>query len=139
MIDMHGIDREMRLGFMIHDVSPLRRSAFVRRLKRLNATRSQWWVLACLALEDRMTRSQLAQELDLGKVAAGGAVDRFAKSRRLQREADATGQRVNRAFLEPKRKSLIARMRTVNRRLTSRSSADWPTRISRRPRPRSTR
>ena len=45
----HSIDWELRLGFLIHDVSRLRRSAFDRCLKPLNVTRSQWWVLAYLS------------------------------------------------------------------------------------------
>ena len=45
----HTIDWELRLGFLIHDVSRLRRSAFDRCLKPLNVTRSQWWVLAYLS------------------------------------------------------------------------------------------
>ena len=39
-------DWELKLGFLIHDVSRLRRSAFDRCLKPMNVTRSQWWVLA---------------------------------------------------------------------------------------------
>ena len=74
--DPHSIDWELRLGFLIHDVSRLRRSAFDRCLKPLNVTRSQWWVLACLSRDDGMTQSQLAEELDLGKVAVGGLIDR---------------------------------------------------------------
>ena len=76
----HTTDWELRLGFLIHDVSRLRRSAFDRCLKPLNVTRSQWWVLAYLSREDGMTQSQLAEELDLGKVAIGGLIDRLEKS-----------------------------------------------------------
>ena len=68
----HGIDWELRLGYLIHDVSRLRRSAFDRCMKPLNVTRSQWWVLAYLSREDGMTQSRLAEELDIGKVAIGG-------------------------------------------------------------------
>ena len=75
-IEPHSIDWELRLGFLIHDVSRLRRSAFDRCLKPLSVTRSQWWVLAYLSREDGMTQSQLAEELDLGKVAVGGLIDR---------------------------------------------------------------
>lgn len=115
--DTHSIDWELRLGFLIHDVSRLRRSAFDRCLKPLNVTRSQWWVLAYLSREDGMTQSQLAEELDLGKVAVGGLIDRLEKSGLVRREADATDRRVNRVFLEPKSKQLIARMRKVSHRL----------------------
>ncbi len=113
----HSIDWELRLGFLIHDVSRLRRSAFDRCLKPLNVTRSQWWVLAYLSREDGMTQSQLAEELDLGKVAVGGLIDRLEKSGLLRREADATDRRVNRVFLEPKSKQLIAKMRKVSHRM----------------------
>lgn len=113
----HTIDWELRLGFLIHDVSRLRRSAFDRCLKPLNVTRSQWWVLAYLSREDGMTQTQLAEELDLGKVAVGGLIDRLEKSGLLRREANATDRRVNHVFLEPKSKQLIAKMRKVSHRM----------------------
>ena len=117
MAELHTIDWELRLGFLIHDVSRLRRSAFDRCLKPLNVTRSQWWVLAYLSREDGMTQSQLAEELDLGKVAVGGLIDRLEKTGLLRREADASDRRVNRVFLEPKSKQLITRMRKVSHRM----------------------
>lgn len=117
MTELHTIDWELRLGFLIHDVSRLRRSAFDRCLKPLNVTRSQWWVLAYLSREDGMTQSQLAEELDLGKVAVGGLIDRLEKSGLVRREADAADRRVNRVFLEPKSKQLITKMRKVSHRM----------------------
>lgn len=116
----HSIDWELRLGFLIHDVSRLRRSAFDRCLKPLAVTRSQWWVLAYLSREDGMTQSQLAEELDLGKVAVGGLIDRLEKGGLVRREADAEDRRVNRVFLEPKSKQLVARMRKVSHRMNER-------------------
>ena len=108
------VDWELRLGFLIHDVSRLRRSAFDRCLKHLNVTRSQWWVLAYLSRKDGMTQSQLALELDLGKVAIGGLIDRLEKSDLVRREADASDRRVNRVFLQPQSKQLISKMRKVS-------------------------
>ena len=115
--DPHTTDWELRLGFLIHDVSRLRRSAFDRCLKPLKVTRSQWWVLAYLSREDGMTQSQLAIELDLGKVAVGGLIDRLEKAGLVRRDADAADRRVNRVFLEPKSKQLIAKMRKVSHRM----------------------
>src|SRR2546427_10678958 len=109
--DTHSIDWELRLGFLIHDVSRLRRSAFDRCLKPLNVTRSQWWVLAYLSREDGMTQSQLAEELDLGKVAVGGLIDRLEKSGLVRRDADASDRRGNPGSLEPKSKQWIAPVR----------------------------
>ena len=117
--DLHSIDWELRLGFLIHDVSRLRRSAFDRCMKPLNVTRSQWWVLAYLSRQDGMTQSQLAEELDLGKVAVGGLIDRLQKSGLVRRQADAADRRVNRVFLEPKSKALIAKMRKVSHRMNA--------------------
>jgi len=119
-------DWELRLGFLIHDASRLRRSAFDRCLKPLNVTRSQWWVLAYLSRQDGMTQSQLAEELDLGKVAIGGLIDRLQKSGLVRRDADASDRRVNRIFLEPKSKQLINRMRKVSHQLNQQILAGLP-------------
>lgn len=122
----HSVDWELRLGFLIHDVSRLRRSAFDRCLKPLNVTRSQWWLLAYLSREDGMTQSQLAVELDMGKVAIGGLVDRLEKAGLLRREPDGSDRRVNRVFLEPKSKQLIARMRKVSHKMNQLILANLP-------------
>src|SRR4029450_425263 len=96
--DTHSVDWELRLGFLIHDVSRLRRSAFDRCLKPLNVTRSQWCVLACVSGGDGLTQPQPAKELALGKVAIGGLIDRLEKAGLVRREADASDRRVNRVF-----------------------------------------
>ena len=109
-----GIDWELRLGYLIHDVSRLRRSAFDRCMKPLNVTRAQWWVLAYLSREDGMTQSRLAGELDIGKVAIGGLIDRLEKAGFLRREADPADRRMNRVFLQADGKQLVTSMRTIN-------------------------
>ena len=73
-------DLSRNFGFILNDVARLMRTRFDRRVKALGLTRSQWWVLAYLSREDGMTQSQLAEELDLGKVAVGGLIDRLEKS-----------------------------------------------------------
>ena len=111
------LDAYLRFGFLIHDVSRLRRIVVDRALKPLGITRSQWWVLAYLSREDGMTQSQLAEELDLGKVAVGGLIDRLEMSGLVRREADASDRRVNRVFLEAKSKQLVTKMRKVSHRM----------------------
>ena len=74
MAESYDVDWELRLGFLIHDVSRLRRSAFDRVLKPLNVTRAQWWMLAYLSREDGMTQSQLA----VGEIASLGPVPGLA-------------------------------------------------------------
>ncbi|RYD91977.1 MAG: MarR family transcriptional regulator, partial [Sphingomonadales bacterium] len=70
-------DDLLRLGFLIHDVSRLRRTVTDRALRPLGITRSQWWVLAYLSRRDGMTQSALAADLDLTKVGVGGLVSRM--------------------------------------------------------------
>jgi DNA-binding MarR family transcriptional regulator len=112
-------DWELRLGFLIHDVSRLRRSAFDRCLKPLKVTRSQWWVLAYLSRDEGMTQSQLAEELDLGKVAIGGLIDRLERIDLARREPDPKDRRIKRVFLTLKGKKLITTMRDVNHKFNA--------------------
>ena len=48
----------IRLGFLIHDVSRMRRSAYDQFMKPLGITRAQWWVLAHLSRHDGMMQTQ---------------------------------------------------------------------------------
>ena len=54
---------DQRLGFLMHDVSRLRRSVFNEFMKPLGVTRSQWWVLAHLSRHDGMNQTDLANVL----------------------------------------------------------------------------
>src|SRR6267143_1013569 len=62
---------DLRLGYLIHDVSRLRRMMFDRALAPLGITSSQWWVLAFISRKDGLPQTQLANELDVGKVGVG--------------------------------------------------------------------
>ena len=102
---------ELRLGFLVHDVSRLRRRVVDRALKPLGVTRSQWWVLAFLSRSDGMSQVALADELDLGKVALGQLIDRLEKTGFVSRRADDEDRRVKRVFLTRRGQALIARIR----------------------------
>ncbi len=89
----------LRFGFLIHDVSRLRRVAVDRALKPLGITRAQWWVLAFLSRRDGMTQTALAADLDLTKVAVGGLLDRMEASGFVERRADQSDGRARRVCL----------------------------------------
>ena len=89
----------LRFGFLIHDVSRLRRVVVDRALKPLGITRSQWWVLAFLSRRDGMTQTALAADLDLTKVAIGGLLDRMETAGFVERRSDASDGRARRVFL----------------------------------------
>jgi DNA-binding MarR family transcriptional regulator len=102
---------ELRLGFLVHDVSRLRRRVVDRALKPLGVTRAQWWVLAFLSRSDGMSQVALADELDLGKVALGQLIDRLEKTGFVTRKADDGDRRVKRIYLTRRSHALIARIR----------------------------
>jgi DNA-binding MarR family transcriptional regulator len=120
MAEPHTTAWELDLGFLIHDTSRLRRCAFDRYLKPLRITRSQWWVLAYVSRKDGMTQSELAEELDLGKVAVGGLIDRLQKNGLVRRVSDPNDRRVNLIHLEPKSKQLLSSLRKANHKFNER-------------------
>lgn len=105
------LDDYLRFGFLIHDVSRLRRIVVDRALKPLRVTRSQWWVLAFLSRRDGMTQTALAADLDLTKVAVGGLIDRMESSGFVERRSDQNDGRIRRVFLTRDGIALINKIR----------------------------
>lgn len=93
------LNTALRFGFLIHDVSRLRRAAVDRALKPLGVTRAQWWVLAFLSRRDGMTQTALATDLDMTKVAIGGLLDRMETAGFVERRADKNDGRARRVYL----------------------------------------
>ena len=107
--------RDLRIGFLIHDVSRLRRNTFDQYMKPLGVTRSQWWVLAHLSRKDGMMQTELAGLLDVGKVTLGGLVDRLEAGGWIDRRPDPSDRRVKNVFLTQKSIGLLREMREVER------------------------
>jgi DNA-binding MarR family transcriptional regulator len=105
------LNTSLRFGFLIHDVSRLRRIVIDRALKPLGITRSQWWVLAFLSRRDGMTQTALAADLDLTKVAVGGLLDRMESAGYVQRRADHDDGRVRRVYLTRAGSKLVGTIR----------------------------
>jgi DNA-binding MarR family transcriptional regulator len=101
----------LRFGFLIHDVSRLRRVAVDRALKPLGITRAQWWVLAFLSRRDGMTQTALAADLDLTKVAIGGMLDRMETTGFVERRADQNDARARRVYLTRAGAKLVSTIR----------------------------
>lgn len=106
-----NLDANLRFGFLIHDVSRLRRIVVDRALKPLGITRSQWWVLAFLSRRDGMTQTALAADLDLTKVAVGGLIDRMESGGFVERRADERDARARRVYLTRAGQKLVATIR----------------------------
>jgi DNA-binding MarR family transcriptional regulator len=113
-------DLELRLGYLIHDVSRLRRTLFDKWLSPLGITRSQWWVLAFLSRNDGMPQTELALELDVGKVALGALIDRLEQSGFVKRTPDPSDRRVKRIVLTRQSKTLLETLRERNSQFNKR-------------------
>src|SRR5215475_12083067 len=109
MVDLP--DWDLRLGYLIHDVSRLRRMMFDRALAPLGITRSQWWVLAFISRKDGLPQTQLANELDVGKVAVGALIDRLESSGFVLRQADPVDRRVKRVFVTKQARGFLEKLR----------------------------
>ena len=109
-----------RLGFLMHDVSRLRRSVFDEFMKPMAMTRSQWWILAHLSRHDGMIQSDLANVLDIGKAALGGLIDRLEASKFIERRSDDNDRRVKRIYLTSNGTQIITEMRSLSHEMSER-------------------
>ena len=100
----------IRLGFLIHDVSRMRRSAYDQFMKPLGVTRAQWWVLAYLSRHDGMMQTQLADVLEVGKASLGDVIESLERSGWVERRPDPTDKRAKRVYLAKAAQGLIKRM-----------------------------
>jgi len=90
---------ERNFGFILHDVARLLRTTYDRRVRDLDLTRSQWWVLTHLFRKDGITQSELAESLELEKPSLGRLLDRLEGKGWVRREADPNDRRAKRIFL----------------------------------------
>jgi MarR family transcriptional regulator, transcriptional regulator for hemolysin len=104
-------DWDLRLGYLIHDVSRLRRMMFDRALAPLGITRSQWWVLAFISRKDGLPQTQLANELDVGKVAVGALIDRLETAGFVIRQVDPVDRRIKRVYVTKQARGFLEKLR----------------------------
>ena len=110
---------QFRLGFLVHDVSRLRRTVIDKALKPLGITRSQWWVLSNLSRNSshEMMQTELAKVLDIGKVALGGLLDRLEASGYIERRADPVDRRAKRIVMTRTGEEVLQKMQERGRKL----------------------
>lgn len=108
-------EHPFRIGFLIHDVSRLRRTVVDNALRPMGVTRSQWWVLANLSRHNGkgMMQTELAKVMDVGKVTLGGLIDRLEASGLVKRQADPTDRRAKRVVMTPKGVKLLADIQEI--------------------------
>jgi MarR family transcriptional regulator, transcriptional regulator for hemolysin len=114
-------DRQaIRLSFLIHDVSRMRRTAYDQLMKPLGVTRAQWWVLAHLSRHDGMMQTELADALDVGKASLGTLIDRLEAGGFVERREDPTDRRAKRLYMARSGHELLERMTQEENRFNER-------------------
>lgn len=111
-----------RIGFLVHDVSRMRRTLYDQAVRPLSLTRSQWWVLAQLSRHmgaSGMPQTELARLLDVGKVTIGGLVDRLEERGFVQRRPDADDRRAKRVVVTAEGRRVLKRMIEVSETLNA--------------------
>lgn len=113
--------QQFRIGFLVHDVSRMRRTLFDQAMKPLGVTRAQWWVLANLSRneDNGMIQTDLARNMDLGKVTLGGLIDRLEQTGLVERRADPSDRRVKRIFITPRGYRVLEDMQSVGKALNT--------------------
>lgn len=111
----------LRIGFLVHDVSRMRRTLFDQRLKDLNITRAQWSALAALSRSDTegVIQADLARQLEVGKVTIGGLIDRLEIAGIVERRGDPKDRRTRRVYITDKGFDIIEEMVSIGRELNS--------------------
>jgi DNA-binding MarR family transcriptional regulator len=104
---------DTRLGFLMHDITRMRRSALDQMMKKIGVTRAQWWVIAHLSRHDGMMQVELAAILDIGKASLGNLVERLDAAGWIERRFDPIDKRAKRVFLTGKARELIEQLHSV--------------------------
>lgn len=110
----------IRLSFLMHDVSRMRRSAYDQHMKPLGVTRAQWWVLAHLSRHDGMMQTQLADVLEVGKASLGDVIESLETGGWVNRHPDPSDRRAKRVYLAKSAQALIQRMTQLEVEFNSR-------------------
>ena len=105
-LQISGYDMERNLGFVISDLQRLITTAMDKELKALDLTRSQLRIMLHLSRRDGLTQVRIAEDLDMGKVAVGGLLDRLEGKGLVQRRPHPTDRRATHVFLTPSAEAL---------------------------------
>ena len=115
---------DIRLGFLIHDVSRMRRTAYDQLMKPLGVTRAQWWVLAHLSRHDGMMQTELAAALDVGKASLGSLIERLVAAGFVERREAPGDRRAKRVHLAEPGYALVQQMAQAEISLNERILGD---------------
>lgn len=92
---------QFRFGYLVHDVSRMRRTVMDQTVAPLGLTRSQWSILSTLSRSSNegMMQADIARLMDVGKVTIGGLVGRLEATGLVERRSDAKDKRAKKVYV----------------------------------------
>jgi MarR family transcriptional regulator for hemolysin len=101
------------LGFLLHEVARLLRRRFEQNARGSGLTRSQWQVLAYLALNEGINQSGLADLLEIEPITLGRIVDKLQILGLIERRPDPSDRRVWLLHLTPAAHPKLTQLRQL--------------------------
>jgi MarR family transcriptional regulator, transcriptional regulator for hemolysin len=101
------------LGFLLHEVARLLRRRFEQNARGSGLTRSQWQVLAYLALNEGINQSGLADLLEIEPITLGRIVDKLQILGLIERRPDPSDRRVWLLHLTPAAHPKLTQLRRL--------------------------
>jgi MarR family transcriptional regulator for hemolysin len=103
-----SVNRE--IAFTIMEVARMLKTYADQRARCFGISRAQWVVLVRLDRTEGLKQSELAEILELQPISLTRVLDRLAENGLIERRADPHDRRVNRLYLTPAAKPLIAKL-----------------------------
>ncbi len=101
-LNIPDYDMDRNLGFVISDLQRLITTAMDAELKDLGLTHSQLRVVLHLSRQEGLTQVRIAKDLQIGKVAVGGLLDRLESKGLVQRKPHPRDRRATQISLTAK-------------------------------------
>ncbi|MCY1410753.1 Transcriptional regulator SlyA [compost metagenome] len=113
------------VGFLMHDVARLMRKRFEQRARNLDLTRSQWQVLAKLALNEGIHQKGLADMLEIESITLVRLLDKMQERGLIERRRHPTDRRLSLLFLTPAARPVLEVMRGLGEQTRREAMADF--------------
>ena len=101
-LNIPDYDMDRNLGFVIGNLQRLITTAMDAELKDLGLTHSQLRVVLHLSRQEGLTQVRIAKDLQIGKVAVGGLLDRLESKGLVQRKPHPSDRRATQISLTAK-------------------------------------
>lgn len=118
------------LSILVSDLSLLYRKYFNRQVREVGLTTVQWQVLSCLARNDGITQTEVADILYKGKSPVGKTLDSLESAGWIKREPSKEDRRVKNIYLTDKMAAIQDSLLDVINGMNSIAEADLDSTIN---------